>query len=66
VTLFRRLALVLLLCAMAAVAYVGINLNTPYAGFNQEAFVDLPKGTSARQMAAMLQNAGVIRTPGRS
>jgi UPF0755 protein len=60
VTLFRRLALAIL-CAMGAVAYVGINLNTPYAGFNQEAFVDLPKGTSARQMAAMLQNSGVIR-----
>ena len=59
-TLFRRLALVLL-CVIAAVAYVGINLNTPYAGFNQEAFVDLPKGTNARQMAAMLQHAGVIR-----
>ena len=59
-TFFRRLALALL-CAMGAVAYVGINLNTPYAGFNQEAFVDLPKGTSARQMAAMLQNSGVIR-----
>jgi len=46
---------------MGAGAYIGINLNTPYAGFNREAFVDLPKGTSARQMAAMLQNAGVIR-----
>jgi UPF0755 protein len=46
---------------VAAVAYTGIDLNTPYAGFNREAFVDLPKGTGARQMAAMLQNAGVIR-----
>jgi UPF0755 protein len=60
VTLFRRLALVLL-GAMAAAAYIGINLNTSYAGFNHEAFVDLPKGTGARQMAAMLQRAGVIR-----
>ena len=42
-------------------AYIGINLNTPYAGFNRDVFVDLPKGTSARQMAAMLQDAGVIR-----
>ena len=60
-TLSRWLALVLLGCAVAAVAYTGIDLNTPYAGFNREAFVDLPKGTGARQMAAMLQNAGVIR-----
>ena len=58
--LFRRLALVLL-CAVGAIAYVGVNLNTRYAGFNQEAFVELPKGTGARQMAAMLQDAGVIR-----
>jgi UPF0755 protein len=60
VTLFRRLALVLL-CAMGAMAYIGINLNSTYAGFNQEAFVDLPKGTNARQMADLLQSAGVIR-----
>ncbi|MGA2737667.1 MAG: endolytic transglycosylase MltG [Bryobacteraceae bacterium] len=57
---FRRLTLVLL-CVVGAVAYIGINLNTPYAGFNREAFVDLPKGTGARQMAALLQNSGVIR-----
>jgi UPF0755 protein len=60
VTLFRRLALVLL-CIVGAVAYVGVSLKTPYEGFNREVFVDLPKGTSARQMAAMLQDAGVIR-----
>jgi UPF0755 protein len=60
VTVFRRLALVLL-CAMGFVAYIGISLNTPYAGFNQEAFVDLPRGTGARQMAEMLRNSGVIR-----
>lgn len=56
----RRLALVLL-CAMGAAAYIGINLMAPYAGFRQEVYVELPKGTSARQMAAMLQSAGVLR-----
>ncbi|HXM40386.1 MAG TPA: endolytic transglycosylase MltG [Bryobacteraceae bacterium] len=59
-TPFRRLALVLL-CAAGGAAYIGINLNTPYAGFNREAFVDLPKGTGARQMATLLGNSGVIR-----
>jgi UPF0755 protein len=48
---------------MGGVAYLGINLNTPYAGFNQEVFVDLPRGTGARQMAAMLESVGVIRHP---
>ncbi|HLY16077.1 MAG TPA: endolytic transglycosylase MltG [Bryobacteraceae bacterium] len=48
-----------LLCG--ATAYVGIDLATPYAGFSQPSFVDLPKGTDTRQMAALLQNAGVIR-----
>ena len=57
---FRRLGLVLLL-AMGALAFIGINLNTAYRGFNQEVFVDLPRGTGARQMADLLQNAGVIR-----
>jgi peptidoglycan lytic transglycosylase G len=60
VTGFRRLGLVLLL-AMGALAFIGINLNTAYRGFNQEVFVDLPRGTGARQMADLLQNAGVIR-----
>jgi UPF0755 protein len=46
---------------MGALAFIGINLNTAYRGFNQEVFVDLPRGTGARQMADLLQNAGVIR-----
>jgi UPF0755 protein len=46
---------------MGALAYIGIDLNTAYAGFNREAFVELPKGTSARQMAELLRSAGVIR-----
>jgi UPF0755 protein len=45
---------------IAVVIYVGVNLNTRYIAFNQEVFVDVPRGTSARQIAAMLQNAGVI------
>ncbi len=56
----RRLALVMLIGAVGAVAYIAISLNTPYSGFDHETFVDLPKGTAAGQMAAMLQSAGVI------
>ena len=50
--------LVLLLCGAA---YLAVAFMTPYKGFGQEAFVDFPKGTSTQQMAALLENAGVIR-----
>lgn len=57
--IFSWLALALLF-VIAVVIYVGVNLNTRYIAFNQDVFVDVPRGTSARQIAAMLQNAGVI------
>ncbi len=56
--LVRALFLVLLVCGAA---YLGVAFIAPYDGFGQEAFVDLPKGTSTQQMAALLENAGVIR-----
>lgn len=56
--LVRILFLALLVCGAA---YLGIALMAPYDGFGQERFVDLPKGTSTEQMAAVLENAGVIR-----
>jgi len=59
VRVWRRFA-VLLLCLIGAAAYLGIQLVSSYAGFKTETFVDFPKGTSVRQMADMLQNAGVI------
>ncbi|MGO4884222.1 MAG: endolytic transglycosylase MltG [Bryobacteraceae bacterium] len=59
-TKFRRLVFILLL-AMGALLYLGIQMTAGYTGFNQEVFVDLPKGTGARQMADVLHNAGVIR-----
>jgi UPF0755 protein len=58
VRLVRALFLVLLVCGAA---YLGVAFIAPYDGFGQEAFVDLPKGTSTQQMAALLENAGVIR-----
>jgi UPF0755 protein len=63
VRVLRRLVPLSLLCLLAAAAYVAIALHTPYAGFNREAFVDLPKGTTTRRMAALLRDAGVIRNP---
>jgi UPF0755 protein len=49
------------LLGMGAMGYIGVSLTTAYTGFNREVFVDLPRGTGARQMADLLQNAGVIR-----
>ena len=54
----RGIFLALLVCGAA---YLGISLVGPYDGFGQETFVDLPKGTSTQQMAALLERAGVIR-----
>jgi UPF0755 protein len=58
VRLLRGFFLALLVCGAA---YVGIAFIAPYDGFGQETFVDLPKGTGTEQMAALLEDAGVIR-----
>jgi len=58
---FRRAALVIFFGVLGGLAYLGVDMNTPYAAFSQEAFVDFPKGTTTRQMANLLQNSGVIR-----
>jgi len=60
VTRFRRLALALV-CAAGAGTYLWYSLNSPFAGFSRETFVDLPKRTTAPQMAELLRSAGVIR-----
>ncbi len=57
-----RIAIILLLVAGGVIVYIALQLNTPYASFNRETFVDIPKGTGTRQMAELLQNAGVIRS----
>jgi UPF0755 protein len=61
VKLLRRLFVLLLLALLAGAAYVLYVLNRPYAGFEQEAFVELPRGTGTRQIADKLREAGVIR-----
>jgi UPF0755 protein len=50
-----------MLCAVGVGIYLAFDFNAPYSGFGQETFVDLPKGTATQQMAALLQNSGVIR-----
>jgi UPF0755 protein len=56
-----RLFAVLLLLIAVAGGYLAYQLQAPYAGFKNEVFVDIPSGTSSRDMARMLESAGVIR-----
>lgn len=47
--------------ALLSAAAVGAAVYLPYKGFNNDVFLDFPKGTSTRQMADELAKAGVIR-----
>ncbi len=53
---------VLLLLAAVAGGFVVYRLSRPYQGFEGERFVDVPRGTSARGVAALLSDAGVVRS----
>lgn len=54
------LAVVLAICAGAGLYFA---LFRPYQGFHNEAFIEIPKGTTTRGIADQLAKAGVIRTP---
>ncbi|MEP6540337.1 MAG: endolytic transglycosylase MltG [Bryobacteraceae bacterium] len=60
--MIRRVLLLLLLVIGGGASYVFYTLSTPYAGFDKEAFVDIPPGTSTRGIARMLEENGVIRS----
>jgi len=54
-----------LLCSAFALLVAGLlavaSLNWKYAGFRDEAFVDIPRGAGTPLMARLLEQAGVIR-----
>lgn len=59
-----RLVLILFVLALLAGAAVLYSaFYSPYRGFEQEVFIDFPRGTSTRQMAERLAGQGVIRYP---
>jgi UPF0755 protein len=58
---FRRLGLLLLLAILAG-AYLLYRLVSPYQGFQNVTFVDLPRGTNTGAMADFLARQGVIRS----
>ncbi|HWR52433.1 MAG TPA: endolytic transglycosylase MltG [Bryobacteraceae bacterium] len=58
----RRLLFVVFLLAALAAAGLAILLATPYSGFGNPVFVDIPKGTGTLGMGRKLQDAGVVRS----
>ena len=49
---------------LATGAWIAYSLGQPQGGdYSGERFVDIPKGTGARQIAALLAGKGVISSP---
>ena len=57
--LIKALAALLIVAISAAVA-IAYFLSRPFAAFQREVFIEIPKGASTRSMAQMLADAGVI------
>src|ERR1035438_10778914 len=49
---------------VAAAGWCGWRLTRPYQAFGAETFVEFPRGTGSRALAAALAQAGVIRSRG--
>jgi UPF0755 protein len=58
----RKLLVVLLLLAAIGGGATYYSLGIPYKSFQQEAFVVIPPRTGTREIAGMLQKAGVLRS----
>ena len=57
----KRLMLVVLLLLAVSGGALYYSLGMPYAGFDGEAFIDISPRTPTKEIARMLQEAGVIR-----
>jgi len=60
-TVLRRLVFLILL-GLAVGGYVIYRLEQPFQNFAGETFVEFPRGTGSREMAAALAKAGVVRS----
>jgi len=58
----RRVALALALSVAGIVAWMFHLVRAPSQGFQGAVFIDIPKGTSARTMALLLEQQGVIES----
>ena len=59
---FAKAAGFIALVAVAGIGYTAFRISWPYAGFQQETFVEFPHGSSALSMADRLAAAGVLRS----
>ncbi|MFN3324440.1 MAG: endolytic transglycosylase MltG [Bryobacteraceae bacterium] len=61
--ILRGIALFTLAAILAAagLVYFFVHLQ-PYAGFDEPVFIDIPRGTSTRELAAKLERNGVVRS----
>jgi UPF0755 protein len=58
-----KLLLFILLIAAAAAAWLWYSINYPYQGFAAEGvFVEVPRGSSSRSVARLLERKGVVRS----
>jgi UPF0755 protein len=58
----KRIVAAVFLLALLAGGCVIYSLNRPYAGFDGEVFVEVPRGTAASRIAEMLADAGVVQS----
>ncbi len=49
------------LLVLTLAGWIAFQLVTPFAGYEREVFVDLPRGTPTHRIAGTLEDAGVIR-----
>ena len=58
----KKIALLLLFLILLAGGALYFSLVMPYAGYGKEAFVIIPPRTGTREIARMLQGAGIIQS----
>jgi UPF0755 protein len=58
-----KFLLALLILGGGGVAFLYYRISQPYARFEKEVFLDIPRGTSTRGIAEKLTGAGVIESP---
>ncbi|HKE25090.1 MAG TPA: endolytic transglycosylase MltG [Bryobacteraceae bacterium] len=61
-TSFTRFCGALGLAAIGVAGFAGYRLFTPYRGFQQDTFVEIPRGAHTSGIADLLAKAGVIRS----